>query len=61
MAKRLSKDERRILKEDIKDLEWLINHYKSEGKLGKAADCEKELEEIKKKLKGGNKDDFSEN
>lgn len=61
MKKRLSKEERRILKDDVKDLEWLVNHYKSEGKLNKAADCEKELEEIKKKLKGGNKDDFSEN
>lgn len=57
MKNRLSKDEKRILKEDVKDLEWLIKSYQVEGKLAKAADCQKELDEIKKKLKGGNKDE----
>lgn len=59
--KRLTKEERRILKEDVEGLKWLSEHYRKEGKLGKAADCEKEMEEIKDKLKGGKQDDFSEN
>lgn len=59
--KRLTKEERRILKEDVEGLKWLVKHYREEGKLGKAADCEKEMEEIKAKLKGGKQDDFSEN
>ena len=61
MKKRLSKEERRILKEDVEGLKWLAKHYRKEGKLGKAVDCEKEMEEIKAKLKGGKQDDFSEN
>lgn len=59
--KKLSKEEKRILKEDVRDLKWLIQKYKDEGKVAKAASCEKELDEIKKKLKGGAEDDFPEN
>lgn len=55
--KKLSKDEKRILKEDIKDLKWLVQKYKDEGKVAKAASCERELDELKKKLKGGDEDE----
>ena len=58
--KRLTKEERRILKEDVESLKWLSEHYRKEGKLGKAADCEKEMEEIKAKLKGVEPNEFSE-
>lgn len=58
--KRLTKEERRILKEDVEGLKWLSEHYRKEGKLGKAADCEKEMEEIKAKLKGANKNGIQE-
>lgn len=58
--KRLTKEERRILKEDVEGLKWLSEHYRKEGKLGKAADCEKEMEEIKTKLKGVEPNEFSE-
>ena len=49
---KLSKDEKRILKEDIQGLQYLIKTYLKEGKIAKAADCQKELDEIKLKLKG---------
>ncbi|MGM9543572.1 MAG: hypothetical protein ACI3T9_01180 [Romboutsia timonensis] len=52
MNKKLTKNDKRILKEDIQDLKWLAEKYKAEGKLAKAADCEKEIDDIKKKLKG---------
>lgn len=58
--KRLTKEERRILKEDVEGLKWLSEHYRKEGKLGKAAACEKEMEEIKAKLKGDNKNGIQE-
>lgn len=58
--KRLTKEERRILKEDVEGLKWLSEHYRKEGKLGKAAACEKEMEEIKAKLKGANKNGIQE-
>ena len=51
--KKLSKDEKRILKEDIQGLQYLIKMYTKEGKFSKAADCQKELDEIKLKLKEG--------
>lgn len=54
MKTKLSKDEKRILKEDIRDLKWLIEKYKSEGKLAKAADCESELNKLEKRLGGEN-------
>ena len=50
--KKLSKDEKRILKEDIQDLKWLAEKYKAEGNLTKSADCESEIKELKKKLRG---------
>lgn len=52
MKKKLSKDEKRILKEDIRDLDWLIKKYQSEGKHSKAADCESEKAKLEKLLKG---------
>lgn len=52
MKTKLSKDEKRILKEDIRDLKWLIEKYKTEGKHNKAADCESELNKLKKRLGG---------
>ena len=51
--RKLSKDEKRILKEDVQGLQYLIKMYSKEGKLAKAADCQKELDEIKLKLKEG--------
>lgn len=51
--KKLSKDEKRILKEDIQGLQYLIKMYLKENKFSKAADCQKELDEIKLKLKEG--------
>lgn len=51
--KKLSKDEKRILKEDIQGLQYLIKMYSKESKFSKAADCQKELDEIKLKLKEG--------
>lgn len=50
---KLSKDEKRILKEDIQGLQYLIKTYLKEGNIAKAADCQKELDEIKLKLKEG--------
>lgn len=55
--KKLNNNEKRILREDIKDLKWLVQKYKDEGKVAKAASCEKELDELKKKLKGGDEDE----
>lgn len=52
---KLSKKDKEILKEDIEGLKYLIKMYTKEGKLAKAAACEKEMEEIKTKLKGANK------
>lgn len=52
MGKILSKKEKDILKEDIRDLKWLAEKYKAEGKVTKAADCESELAKLEKKLKG---------
>ena len=50
--KKLSKDEKRILKEDIQDLKWLAEKYKAEGNLTKSANCESEMEKLKRKLRG---------
>lgn len=50
--KKLSKDEKRILKEDIQDLKYLAEKYKAEGKLAKAADCESEIDRFEKKVRG---------
>ena len=48
---KLTKNDKRIIKEDIRDLKYLAEKYAKEGKFSKAADCEKEREELKKKLK----------
>lgn len=58
--KKLSKEEKRILKDDIEGLKHLVDLYTKEGKLAKAATCEKEMEEIKAKLKGANKNGIQE-
>lgn len=52
MGKILSKKEKEILKEDIRDLKWLAEKYRAEGKLAKAADCDSERAQLEKKLKG---------
>lgn len=52
MKKKLSKDEKKILKEDIQDLKYLAEKYKAEGKLAKAADCESEINRFEKKVRG---------
>lgn len=49
---KLSAKDKRIIKEDIEGLKYLIKLYQQEGKLDKAAQCETELEELKRKLKG---------
>lgn len=54
MKTKLSKDEKRILKEDIRDLKWLVEKYRAEGKHTKAADCESELNKLEKRLRGEN-------
>lgn len=41
-----------ILKEDIKDLEYLIKKYIKENKYDKASECQKEIERIKKEIRG---------
>lgn len=48
---KISKDDKRIIKEDIQDLKFLINNYIKEGKFDKARSCELELESLKKRLK----------
>lgn len=42
---------KKVLQEDIKDLEYLITKYIKENKYDKASECKKELEEIKDKMK----------
>lgn len=53
--KKLSKKEKEILKEDIRDLKWLAEKYRMEGKASKAADCESEMAQLQRKLKEGGK------
>lgn len=50
--KKLGKKEKEILKEDIRDLKWLAEKYRMEGKASKAADCENEMAQLQRKLKG---------
>lgn len=50
---KLSKKDKEILKEDIEGLKYLIEMYTKEGQLSKASDCQKELDEIQKRLKEG--------
>ncbi|MBQ6631607.1 MAG: hypothetical protein IJH55_05685 [Romboutsia sp.] len=49
---KLSTRDKQIIREDIEGLKYLIKLYQQEGKLDKAAQCETELEELKRKLKG---------
>lgn len=51
---KLSENDKRIIREDIRDLKWLIEKYNNEGKHDKARACEIEMEQLKKKLKGEN-------
>ena len=44
-----------VLKEDIKDLEFLIKKYSKEKKFEKASECKVELERIKGELNEKNK------
>lgn len=46
----MNEDLIRILQEDIEGLNQLIKMYEADGKLNKAEDCRKELEEIKAML-----------
>ena len=41
-----------VLKEDIKDLQFLISKYIKEKKYDKASECKKEIERIKEELRG---------
>ena len=52
MVKKLTNKEKQILREDIKDLKWLAERYKAEGKLNKSADCESEMNKLQKRLRG---------
>lgn len=52
MTKKLSKKDKEILKEDIRDLEFLAKKYAKEKKFTKAADCESEMAKLQKKLGG---------
>lgn len=52
MVKILSEEEKRILKEDIEDLEILAKRFEAEGKLTKSADCESEKNKLEKRLRG---------
>lgn len=47
---KLTKDEKRILNEDIKDLNMLIDKYLKEKKFEKASNCLAELRELENKL-----------
>lgn len=48
---KLSKNDKRIIKEDIRDLNILIDKYLKEKKLEKASNCLIELRELENKLK----------
>lgn len=49
---KLTKDEKRILQEDIRDLGLLVNKYLKEKKFEKASECLKEMEKLQVELKG---------
>ena len=49
---KLTKDEKRILQEDIRDLGLLVNKYLKEKKFEKASECLKEMEKLQTELKG---------
>jgi hypothetical protein len=42
---------KKIIKQDIADLEYLINMYSNEKQFFKASECLKEKEELKNKLR----------
>jgi hypothetical protein len=43
-----------ILKEDLKDLQFLIDKYRKEKNYEKMEKCKEELKRIEKELNGGN-------
>lgn len=47
----MNKKDRKIIKEDIKDLSMLIDRYLANKKFEKASECLKELRELENKLK----------
>lgn len=47
---KLSKNDKRIIKEDIQDLNILIDKYLKEKKFEKASNCLAELRELENKL-----------
>ena len=52
---KITKNEKRIIKEDIADLKMLKEMYAKKGKMDKVADIEKEINEFQKKLKSNTK------
>lgn len=49
---KLTKKQKEIMKEDIRDLNYLIDTYIKENKFEKASECLKELRSIEDKLIG---------
>ena len=49
---KLSQRDKKILKEDLADLKLLLKSVKAVGNEGRAANIEKEIKEIERKLKG---------
>lgn len=47
---KLTKKEKEIIKEDIKDLRFLVKKYTREGKENKASECLKELAQLEEKI-----------
>lgn len=47
---KLTKNDKRIIKEDIETLKFLISKYTKEKKFEKASNCMEELNKLKKEL-----------
>ena len=47
----MNKKDKKIIQEDIKDLQNLIIMYKKNNEFNKASECEKEIERLKKEAK----------
>ena len=50
---KLSEEQKRILRQDVTDLGYLIDKYTKEGQFQKASECLTEMREIQEKLKKG--------
>lgn len=48
----LSKKQREIIRQDIADLNYLVNKYEKEKQYYKASECFKEMKQLQAKLKG---------